>query len=104
MNIRLMRGQCVVRELQPPASERIWTPDPSARDTHTHCGLVLGLGPPCFLDGHPDSPLVEWGFEVGAVVQFHFGVEGTQESRTRAWVDGKPATWLAQVEIDAVHE
>lgn len=104
MNIRLMRGQCVVRELDAPASASLWTPNAAPREVHTHRGLVLGLGPPCHLTGHPDSPLVPWGFDVGDVVQFHFGAVGTQASRTRTWTDGKAATWLCQVEIDCVWE
>ena len=99
-----MRGQVVVRELDAPASPLLWTPDPRARDVSTHRGIVLGLGPPARLTESPNSPEVPHGFEVGAVVQYHFAAMGTQEARTRAWTDGGAATWLVQAEIDAVWE
>ena len=104
MKIRLMRGQVVVREETPPASAMLWTPEQGPRQTRTHRGVVLGLGPPSRLTEHPDSPEVAHGFEVGDLVQYHFGTMGTQDARTRAWVDGKPATWLTQAEIDGVWE
>jgi hypothetical protein len=95
--VRLMRGQVVVRELDAPASARLWTPTPGARQTTTHRGLVLGIGP------HP-APGASHGFEVGDVVQFHFGAVGTAKARTRAWTDGVEATWLTWEEVDAVWE
>jgi hypothetical protein len=101
--LRLMRGQVVVRELD-AATDALWTPEPSARQVKTHRGVVLGMGPPARLTEHPDSPEVPHGFGVGAVVQYHFGAMGTQAARTRAWLDGEPATWLTQAEIDAVWE
>ena len=104
MRIRLMRGQVVVREENPPASASLWMPEQGPRQVRTHRGVVLGLGPPSRLTEHPDSPEVPYGFGVGDVVQFHFAVMGTQEARTRAWVDGKPATWMTQAEIDGVWE
>lgn len=104
MKIRLMRGQVVVREDTPAPSAALWTPELGPRQVKTHRGVVLGLGPPARLTEHPSSPEVPHGFEVGDLVQFHFGAVGTQEARTRAWVDGKPATWLTQAEIDAVWE
>jgi hypothetical protein len=103
MNIRLMRGQVVIRELEPRPSERLWTPTRGQNDVTTHVGRVLAKGPPARLTDHPHSPEVPHGFEVGDVVQYHFGAMGTQEARTRAWIDGKPATWMTQAEIDAVH-
>jgi hypothetical protein len=99
-----MRGQVVVREVEAPPSRHLWMPAPGQRDQHTHRGLVLALGPPSRLTDHPDSPEVPWGFEPGDFVQYHFGLRGTQEARTRAWTDGKPATWLGQVEVDGVWE
>lgn len=104
MNIRLMRGQVVVRELDAPPSPVLWTPEQGPRQVRTHRGVVLGLGPPARLTASPTSPEVPHGFEVGDVVQFHFGAVGTQVARTRAWTDGKPATWLTQAEVDAVWE
>lgn len=102
--IRLMRGQVVVRELDAPPSAVLWTPERGPRQVTTHRGVVIGLGPPARLTEHPSSPEVPHGFGVGDVVQYHFGAMGTQVARTRAWVDGEPATWLTQVEIDAVWE
>jgi hypothetical protein len=95
--VRLMRGQVVVRELDAPASARLWTPAPGARQTTTHRGIVLGIGP------HP-APGASHGFEVGDVVQYHFGAVGTAKARTRSWTDGEPATWLTWEEVDAVWE
>lgn len=102
--VRLMRGQVVVRELNAKPSSALWTPEQGPRQVKTHCGIVLGLGPPARLTESPTSPEVPHGFEVGDVVQFHFGAMGTQVARTRVWTDGKPATWLTQAEVDAVWE
>jgi hypothetical protein len=102
--LRLMRGQVVVREEIPPPSPALWTPEQGPRQVKTHRGVVLGLGPPARLTEHPASPEVPHGFVVGDVVQYHFAAVGTQASRTRGWVDGKPATWLHQGEIDGVWE
>jgi len=104
MNIRPMRGQVVVREVEVSPSGALWTPTPGARQVKTHTGRVLALGPPARLTEHPGSPEVPHGFVVGDLVQYHFGAVGTQEARTRAWSDGKPATWLTQAEIDGVWE
>jgi hypothetical protein len=106
VRVRLMRGQVVVRELDASPSSALWTPDPRARarDVKTHRGLVLALGPPARVTEHPSSAEVPYGFEVGAIVQYHFGAVGTQASRTRAWTDGEPATWLCAAEVDAVWE
>jgi hypothetical protein len=102
MHIRLMRGRVVVREETPAPSAVLWTPEQGPRQVKTHRGVVLGLGPPARLTEHPESPEVPHGFEVGDVVQYHFGAVGTQAARTRAWVDGEPATWLTQAEVDGV--
>jgi hypothetical protein len=104
MNIRLMRGQVVIREHTPAPSSTLWTPELGPRHVRTHRGVVLGLGPPARLTESPSSPEVPHGFEVGDLVQYHFGAVGTQEARTRAWTDGQPATWLTQAEIDGVWE
>lgn len=104
MKIKPMRGQVVVRELEAPPSAVLWTPEQGARQVRTHRGVVLGLGPPARLTEGSSSPEVPHGFEVGDVVQYHFGAVGTQASRTRAWSDGKPATWLTQAEVDGVWE
>jgi hypothetical protein len=104
MNIRLMRGQVVVRELDAPPCAVLWTPEQGPRQIHTHRGIVLGLGLPARLTEHPNSPEVPHGFDIGATIQFHFGAAGTQASRTRAWTDGMPAIWLTQAEIDGVWE
>lgn len=107
--IRPMRGQVVVREMTPDTdpegkSITLWCSDPRSRDVKTHRGVVLALGPPARVTEHPDSAEVPYGFGVGDVVQYHFAAVGTQASRTRAWTDGEPATWLCQAEIDAVWE
>lgn len=103
VKIRLMRGQVVVRE-EFGCLSVLWTPEQGPRQVRTHRGVVLGLGPPARLTEHPASPEVPHGFGVGDLVQYHFGAVGTQEARTRAWTDGKPATWLTQAEIDGVWE
>lgn len=105
---RLLRGRVVVRELEVPASRSLWTPDRAPREIHTHRGIVLAMGPPAKM------PLVysegEWrgghevphGFRVGDTVQYHF--EHHQEAWTMTWIDGKPCTYLAQHNVDAVIE
>jgi co-chaperonin GroES (HSP10) len=99
MRVRPLRGQVVVRELPRERSSTLWTPDPTARQIHTHRGKVLGLGPPR-LKGDVEVP---HGFDVGDVVQYHFTVH--EEASTRPWpVDGEPATWIPVDNIDAVLE
>jgi hypothetical protein len=102
MKIRLMRGQVVVREVTRARSSLLWTPDPTARQQKTHTGVVLGLGPPARLTDHPNSPEVFHGFQVGDIVQYHF--TSHQEAATREWTDGKPATWIPQMNVDCVWE
>jgi hypothetical protein len=106
-SIRLMRGQVVVREL----FERyaVWMPDDGPRKMKTHRGVVLAMGEPArnprVFDGEKwvGGVEVEYGFEVGAIVQYHFTHH--QEAWTMPWpLDGKPATWLPQINIDAVIE
>ena len=95
--VRVMRGQCVVREIEPIGSASLWTPGPGQREQKTHRGVVLAIGKPA-IHGKCEVP---WGFDVGDVVQFHF--EHNQEAATRTWPeDGKPATWLPQVCVVAV--
>jgi len=99
MNVRLMRGQCVVREAGEARSSVLWTPDESQREVQTHRGVVLGLGPPAEMDGVPQP----WGVEVGDVVQYHY--IHNRAAHTRPWPpDGLRATWVPQSCVDAVIE
>jgi hypothetical protein len=98
MKIRLMRGQCVVREID-RGSDTIWTPEEkNQRSVRTHSGRVLGLGAPALTKRGAEVP---WGFDVGALVQFHYVHH--REAHTRDWPeDGKLAVWIPQVALDAV--
>ena len=96
--IRLLRGHVVVREVKPKHSI-FWTPDANPRDVKTHRGIVLGLGKPALVANRHE---VAHGYEVGDEVLFHF--ERNEGGATHPWVDGKPALWMAQWEIDAVVE
>lgn len=94
--MRLMRGQCVVREIDPRGGT-LWTPP---QKQNTHRGVVLGLGPPATDDNGVEQP---WGFGVGAVVQYVW----THHERnfTVPWPDdGKPASWIPQSNVLAVIE
>lgn len=95
--MRLLRGRVVVREDVSP-SNILWTPEPGKRTVNTHRGVVLAVGAPA--EAYPDIP-VPHGFEVGDSVAFHF--EHHEEARTRPWLDGKPAIWLTQQEVDGVY-
>lgn len=96
---RLMRGQVVVREVFETNPTGLWTPAPSQREQKTHRGIVLGMGPPART---PTGHEVEPGFQIGDTIQFHF--TSHQEAATHAWVDGKPATWIPQQNVDGVFE
>lgn len=99
MKIRLLPGQVVVREERSEPSTALWTPAPGARDVRTHRGRVLALGPPARLGG--SGVEVPHGFGVGDLVQFHFTHH--QDAATRPWpLDGKPATWVPQENVDGV--
>lgn len=101
MKIRLLPGQVVIREERREPSERLWTPTPGARETRTHTGRVLALGPPARLNG--SGVEVPHGFVVGDLVQYHF--TSHQDAATRTWPpDGKPATWVQQENVDGVWE
>jgi hypothetical protein len=105
VRIRLFRGQCVVREIVDGQSSTLWTPDVRTkdRDVKTHRGVVLGLGPPAFLDaGAASSPVVPWDCSVGDVVQYHY--VHNHEAHTRPWTDGELATWVPQMCVDGVIE
>ena len=99
MNIRLMRGQVVVREIKQPASTVLWSPDEAPRQVKTHRGRVLGLGAPALEHGKVEVP---HGFKVGDEVIYHFTHH--QEAHTRLWVDGEEATWIPQGNVDGVIE
>lgn len=97
VKIRLLRGQCVIRETKESGSFlHLIAPNP--RDVKTHRGTVLAMGEPSQVNGHD----VPWGFEVGAVVQYHW--EYMEKAFTRPWVDGEDASWLRQDCIDGVIE
>ena len=102
--VRVMRGQVVVRELVDV--NPFWLPEPSGWDKRTHRGIVLALGEPARTpvrwDGTGGAE-IPFGFRVGDIVQYHF--EHHQDAWTQPWPDdGKPATWLAQSNVDAVWE
>lgn len=99
MKVRLLPGQVVVRELHPDASGVLWTPKPGPRETKTHTGRVLALGPPARLNG--TGPEVPHGFQVGDVVQYH--LTHLEKLATNPWPpDGEPATWVPQQNVDFV--
>lgn len=96
MNVRVLRGQVVVRELRPEPSP-LWTPDPRARETKTHHGIVIACGPGCLINGIEQA----MGFGTGDVIQYHF--RHHQEAATRPWpLDGLEATWIPQGSVDGV--
>jgi hypothetical protein len=102
--VRLLRGQVVIRELD-PSSDVLWLPteDPKSRTVKTHRGVVLGMGEPSRLFDGAYAPKVPWGFEVGDVVQYHF--THNLEAHTRPWPpDGRDATWISQSMVDGVIE
>jgi hypothetical protein len=112
MTWRPTRGWVVVREEKRRSSIIV---DPGfgedvARQTKTHRGRVLAIGPPALLHGFETVDGVkaprDWEvphlFEVGDIVQFHF--EGTEKGRTTVWSDGESCLCMAQREIDAVIE
>ena len=110
MNIRLLRGQVVIREDR-KADTRHYTqlivPDVStahdkdaiARARKWHRGKVLAVGSPVLTrKGHE----VPHGFGVGDDVLFHW--EHYEAGFTRPWVDGELACWVPQMCVDAVVE
>jgi hypothetical protein len=94
--IRLLRGQVVIREIHDQYS--IWTPAPNPRDVRIHRGRVLAKGLPAQVNGH-DVPHL---FDVGDEVFYHW--EKQEKAFTRDWIDGEPACWMYQHEVDAVVE
>lgn len=96
--VRLLRGQCVIRESAEGLSSVILTPGGNPRDVKTHRGVVLAMGKPSQVNGHD----VPWMFSVGDTVQFHWTY--MEKAFTRPWVDGEKACWLRQDHIDAVIE
>lgn len=98
MKVRLMRGQIVVREVNPTGSATLWTPDPRARDVKTHTGKVIAVGPPALTRRGAEVPL---GIVAGDTIQFHYVHH--QEAHTRVWPeDGLPAVWVPQAAVDGV--
>lgn len=101
MKVRLLRGQVVVRETTPPASQTLWMPEEKARQVKTHRGVVLGMGPPALFGKFGVE--VPYDFQVGDEVSYHFVHHA--EAHTRPWpLDGLDATWVPQHAVDAVWE
>ena len=97
--MNVLRGRVVVRECKNKFSSLIETPIYNPREEEIHRGIVLAVGAGAFTKlGVP----VECEAKVGDEVYFHF--EATEKGRTAPWVDGEPALYLAQREIDAVIE
>jgi hypothetical protein len=65
-------------------------PDPKKQQVHR--GMVLDLGEPGTLDGHPESPVVPWDVKVGDVVVFVMGV----------WLDSMRTLEFVGVEGDVI--
>lgn len=106
MKVRILRGQCVIRE-DLKADFRMYMhivvpsmkgPEDTARSREWHIGTVLAYGEPSQV-AYRDVP---WGFSVGARVIFHW--EHNEKAWTRKWIDGEPACWVPQYAIDAVVE
>lgn len=93
MTIRLMRGQCVVRETQWHLG-LIVEPPRRERDVKIHRGIVVGLGAPSKLGEFQDAPEVPWGFNVGDEIVYVFVHH--KDAHTRPWEDGKDAVWIPQ--------
>lgn len=101
MTVRLMRGQCVVRDVQEVTTKAglilLWK-DPKSKQVRTHRGRVIALGPPSLIYDRFEVP---WEFEVGALIQFHMNHHW--DAHTRPWPpDGIDALWIPQNSIDAV--
>jgi co-chaperonin GroES (HSP10) len=102
--VRLMRGQCVIREDMGAyhGQDKIIVPElgdyRAAQDRRTfHRGRVLALGaPPVTKRGAEVVP----EFKVGDEVIFHW--EALEKAWTREWIDNEPAAWLPQQCVDAV--
>lgn len=105
MNIRLLRGQVVVREdlgadtahLSQIIIPELGTAEERQRARKWHRGVVLAKGAPMLTTKGVEVP---HGFEVGDIVVFHW--IHRERSWTREWVDGKFAAWIPQAAIDAV--
>jgi co-chaperonin GroES (HSP10) len=88
-----------VRETKRKFSSVIETPLYNAREEQNHRGTVLAVGAGAFTrTGVP----VACEAKIGDEVFFHF--EFTEKGRTAPWIDGEPAVWLLQREVDAVIE
>ena len=108
MNVRPLRGQVVVREVNPndplgdaEAKGRLWTPDivHGDRGRRIHLGEVIALGAPALVG----DTEVTFGFDVGARVYYSFN--HLEKLTTRPWpIDGKDATWVPQQSVHAVYE
>lgn len=111
MNIRLLRGQVVVREnyavhsqdyphLVLPESRNGYDDRHAvARGRTWHIGEVIAMGAPALTKKGAEVP---HGFAVGDTVIFHW--EHNEEQFTRPWTDGKLACWMTQRCVDAVVE
>lgn len=108
--IRLLRGQCVIREDLRADYRKyssifvpdVWTTDDKdavARARTWHQGVVLALGAPVLTAGGAEVPP---GYAVGDTVVFHW--EHHEKAYTRPWVDGENACWIPQGCVDGVVE
>lgn len=100
--IHPMRGQCVVREIDPPRGlVTLIELDPEGRRVHR--GIVLAHGAPAFLSYDSlTSPEVPWDLKVGDEVVYVW-IHNEREF-TKRWHDGGPASWIPQAAIMAVIE
>lgn len=108
MNVRLLRGQVVIREdlsadtahykhIVVPGVDTTNDPNAVAKARKWHRGRVLAMGAPAMTSKGVEVPR---GFEVGDMVIFHF--VHREKSWTREWTDGQLAVWVPQDAVDAV--
>jgi co-chaperonin GroES (HSP10) len=112
MNIRLLRGQVVIREnltadtnhyrhiVIPDVSDaEKYDADARQRARKWHRGTVLAMGAPML--SKTGAEIVP-EFKVGDEVLFHW--QHREKSWTREWIDGLLACWVPQAFVDAVLE
>jgi co-chaperonin GroES (HSP10) len=107
MNIRLLRGQVVVREDHHAATREfthivvpeLGTAEERARKRTSHVARVLAMGPPALTRKGVEVP---HGFAVGDTVVFSWATH--EKSWTRPWVDGELAAWIPQECVHGVVE
>lgn len=106
MSVHPLHGRVCVRELLPKKLGYIHLPDDyhdnNVRNTSSHKGLVLAMGPPaCTKTGVP----IPADFKVGDTVLFVFGMDGAEKSRVGIFPDdGLPCVWITQEEVIGIYE